>query len=135
VGLFAHATGAKCLPPEWWHELVRQLRQRSPALRLIEFTPEDARSRLDGLVPSTYTPQLRALAAKLAATSLMVIPDGGVMHLADAAGAQTVALFRTTSPKQYGPRRPGSVSVDANDTSPEKVAALIGTRLPKSAGA
>jgi len=135
VGLFAHATGAKCLPPEWWHELVRQLRQRSPALRLIEFTPEDARSRLDGLVPSTYTPQLRALAAKLAATSLVVIPDGGVMHLAEAAGAQTVALFRTTSPAQYGPRRPGSVSVDANDASPEKVAALIGTRLPKSAGA
>jgi ADP-heptose:LPS heptosyltransferase len=57
------------------------------------------------------------------------------MHLAEAAGAQTVALFRTTSPAQYGPRRPGSVSVDANDASPEKVAALIGTRLPKSAGA
>ncbi len=129
LGLFAHATGAKCLPAEWWRQLVSCLRARTPALRLVEFMPEDARTRLDGIVPGTFTPQLRLLGAKLAATSLVVIADGGVMHLADASGAQVLALFTTTSALQYGPRRPGSESLQANGLSADAVAALISARL------
>lgn len=129
LGLFAHATGAKCLPPEWWRQLVQCLQARAPAVRLVEFLPEDARSRLDGIVPGTFTPQLRMLGAKLAATSLVVIADGGVMHLADAAGASVLALFRTTAPSQYGPRRAGSESVPATDVSAEAIAAHISARL------
>jgi ADP-heptose:LPS heptosyltransferase len=129
LGLFAHATGAKCLPPEWWRQLVLCLQSRVPALRLVEFLPEDARSRLDGMVPSTFTPQLRMLAAKLAATSLVVIADGGIMHLADASGAAVLALFTTTSPSQYGPRRPGSESLQASGMAAEDVAARIAARL------
>ena len=134
VGLFAHATGAKCLPIAWWRTLVENLRQRAPSIRLVEFTPEDARSRLDGLVTSTYTPQLRRLGAKLAATSVMVVADGGIMHLADASGAVTFALFRTTSPAQYGPRRPGSESLDATELPASRVAELICLRLQPGAG-
>jgi heptosyltransferase-3 len=129
LGLFAHATGAKCLPPEWWHQLVQHLQARAPSIRLVEFLPEDARTRLEGIVPGTFTPQLRMLAAKLAATSLVVIADGGIMHLADAAGASVLALFRTTSAAQYGPRRPGSESLPASDVSADFVAAHISKRL------
>jgi len=129
LGLFAHATGTKCLPPEWWHQLVQHLQARAPSIRLVEFLPEDARTRLDGIVPGTFTPQLRMLAAKLAATSLVVVADGGVMHLADAAGAAVLALFRTTSASQYGPRRPGSESLQANDVAADAVAARISARL------
>ena len=129
LGLFAHATGAKCLPPQWWCQLVKCLQARAPSIRLVEFLPEDARTRLDGIVPGTFTPQLRMLGAKLAATSLVVIADGGVMHLADAAGAAVLALFKTTAPSQYGPRRAGSESLLANDITPEAVAAHICARL------
>jgi heptosyltransferase III len=129
VGLFAHATGSKCLPAEWWRQLVECLQARAPSIRLVEFLPEDARSRLDGIVPGTFTPQLRMLGAKLAATSLLVIADGGVMHLADAAGATVLALFRTTSPLQYGPRRPGSESLPSVDVTADAIAAHISARL------
>jgi ADP-heptose:LPS heptosyltransferase len=129
LGLFAHATGAKCLPPEWWRQLVECLQARAPSIRLVEFLPEDARTRLDGIVPGTYTPQLRMLGAKLAASSLVVIADGGVMHLADAAGASVLALFKSTAPSQYGPRRAGSESLLANDITAESVAAHISARL------
>ncbi len=129
VGLFAHATGSKCLPAEWWRQLVECLRARAPSIRLVEFLPEDARTRLDGMVPGTFTPQLRMLGAKLASTSLLVIADGGVMHLADAAGAAVLALFKTTAPSQYAPRRAGSESLPATDVAPDAIAAHISARL------
>ncbi len=129
LGLFAHATGAKCLPPEWWRQLVQCLQARAPSIRLVEFLPDDARSRLDGIVPGTFTPNLRMLGAKLAATSLVVIADGGIMHLADAAGASVLALFQTTAPSQYRPRRTGSESLLATELSAEAVAAHISARI------
>jgi ADP-heptose:LPS heptosyltransferase len=129
LGLFAHATGAKCLPPEWWRQLVQSLQARAPSIRLVEFLPEDARSRLNGIVPGTFTPQLRMLGAKLAATSLVVIADGGIMHLADASGAAVLALFQTTAPSQYAPRSAGSESLLATGLSAETVAAHISARI------
>jgi ADP-heptose:LPS heptosyltransferase len=135
VGLYAHATGAKCLPADWWRQLANDLRASAPAIRLVEFLPEDARSRLDGIVPATFTPQLRMLAAKLAATSLVVIADGGVLHLADAGGAKVLALFTTTAPSQYGPRRPGSESLLAKDVAADSLAARIIAKLrPQASG-
>jgi len=125
VGLYAHATGAKCFPPEWWHGVVSALRARAPALQLIEFLPEDGHSRLGDQVRGTYTPDLRTLAAKIAATSLFVIADGGILHLADAAGAKVLALFRTTAPSQYAPRGPGCLAVSAADEAPGAVAERI----------
>ena len=133
VGLFAHATGAKCFAPQWWHQLVDALRTQSPSIQLVEFLPDDGHSRLAGGVRGTYTPDLRMLGAKLAATSLFVIADGGILHLADAAGAKVLALFRTTSPAQYGPRRPGSEALAAADEPPEAVAARISALLLESA--
>ncbi|HEV7432443.1 MAG TPA: glycosyltransferase family 9 protein [Steroidobacteraceae bacterium] len=129
LGLFAHATGEKCLPAEWWRQLVDCLQAHAPTIRLVEILPEDALPRLDGMVAGTFTPQLRMLGAKLAATSLVVIADGGIMHLADAAGASVLALFTTTAPSQYGPRRAGSESLLATGIAADAVAAHISARL------
>jgi heptosyltransferase III len=134
VGLYAHATGDKCLPPAWWLRLAGTLQAQAPWLQLIEFLPEDGYSRLGDVVRGTYTPELRMLAAKLAATSLFVIADGGILHLADAAGARVLGLFRTTSPEQYAPRRPGSQALTGIDAAPEAVAARIVELLTARAG-
>lgn len=135
VGLYAYATGAKCLPREWWDALVGTLQAQAPWLQLIEFLPEDGQSRLGDEVRGTYTPGLRMLGAKLAATSLFVIADGGILHLADAAGARVLGLFRTTSPAQYAPRRAGSQALQAIDDAPGGVAARVVELLGARAGA
>jgi heptosyltransferase-3 len=134
VGLYAHATGAKCFPPEWWAVLIASLQAQAPWLQLIEFLPEDGQSRLGDEVRGTYTPGLRMLGAKLAATSLFVIADGGILHLADAAGAHVLGLFRTTSPAQYAPRRAGSHALQGIDRVPGGVATRIVELLAARAG-
>ena len=134
VGIYAHATGLKSYPAGWWGEVIDQLRRRSPAIQLLEIVPQDGRARLAGVIPGLYTPDLRLLGATLAAASLVVIPDGGVMHLAEAAGARLLALFRNTEPARYGPYRPGSEAIWARDPSPESVAARILALLDRTSG-
>jgi ADP-heptose:LPS heptosyltransferase len=125
VGLFSNATGSKGYPAQWWRQLVSSLRCLAPGVPLVEFIPADRRPRLAGEVPGVYTPDLRLLGATLAATSLVVLADGGVLHLAEAAGAQVLALFRTTHPSKYGPRRARSEALLASETSAAAVAERI----------
>ncbi|HLK71082.1 MAG TPA: glycosyltransferase family 9 protein, partial [Steroidobacteraceae bacterium] len=120
VGLFVHATGQKLFPLSWWRELIGCF--RGSPVQFVEFIPEDGRARLAGEIPGVYTPDLRVLGATLAATALLVIADGGVMHLAEAAGASVLALFRTTQPSQYAPLRAGSEALSGADLSPETAA-------------
>ncbi len=120
VGLFAHATGQKLYPLAWWQQLMGSF--RGSHVQFVEIVPDDGKPRLAGEIPSVYTPDLRLLAATLAATSLVVIADGGVMHLAEAAGAPVLGLFQATQPSQYAPLRPGSLGLWARDLSAEGVA-------------
>jgi len=55
-----------------------------------------------------------------------------VLHMAEAAGARILALFKMTDPAQYGPTRLGSESMWAADASPEAVAARICALLERS---
>jgi len=138
VGLFAHATGDKSLPVGWWQQLVECFQRQDTGLQLVEFIPSDGRPRLAGQVPGVYTPDLRLLGATLAATSLVVLADGGVLHLAEAAGAQVLGLFKTTNPLLYGPRRSRSEVLLASDASAaavaERIRALLGARAEAVAG-
>jgi ADP-heptose:LPS heptosyltransferase len=129
LGIYAHATGAKGYPIGWWHEVIASLRRQCGSARLVEFIPVDRRARLADLMPGLYTSDLRLLAATLAATSLVVIPDGGVMHLAEAAGAPVLGLFQATEPAYYGPYGARSQSLWTRDFSAEAVAARIGAML------
>jgi ADP-heptose:LPS heptosyltransferase len=132
VGLFTNATGEKGYPLSWWRQLIDCLRRRLPGVPLVEFIPADGRPRLSGVVPGVHTPDLRLLGATLAATSLLVLADGGVLHLADAAGAQVLGLFKTTNPSWYGPRSSRSEVMLAHETSADSVAERIRTLLDAS---
>jgi ADP-heptose:LPS heptosyltransferase len=132
VGLFAHATGEKLYPLAWWRQLIGCF--RGSHVQFVEIIPEDARPRLAAEIPGVFTPDLRLLGATLAATTLLVIADGGVMHLAEAAGASTLGLFRTTQPSQYAPLRAGSEGVWAPDVAAETIAARMRQLLFGTAG-
>jgi len=132
VGLFANATGDKLYPLSWWRQLIGCF--RGSHIQFVEIIPEDARPRLAAEIPGVYTPDLRVLGATLAATSLLVVADGGVMHLAEAAGAPVLGLFRSTQPSQYAPLRAGSQGLWARDLTPEAVAARMRELLFGAAG-
>lgn len=135
VGIFAHATGEKRYPIGWWRQLIAGFRRQAPRVQMVEFVPEDGRPRLPGELPGVFTPDLRLLGATLAATSLVVIADGGVMHLAEAAGAQVLGLFKTTEPSRYGPSHAHSEALWARDASAEAVAERIRALLSGAARA
>jgi len=125
LGIFAHATGAKSFPIDWWRNVIAILRGQAPELRIVEFLPVGHRERLGEDVSAVYTPGLRLLGATLAATSLVVSADCGVMHLADAAGARVLALFKTTEPSRYGPSRASSETLRASGACAGRVATRI----------
>ncbi len=128
VGIFANATGQKCFPPEWWRRVLKSLRREMPGLAFVEFVPVDQRPRLGGDIAALYTPDLRLLAATMAATAVLLTGDCGVMHLADAGGARVVGLFRTSDPSRYGPSGPQSTAIVAR----EKCADELALRLARS---
>jgi heptosyltransferase-3 len=125
LGVFAHATGGKRFPVEWWRGLIAKLRSQLPTVQIVEFMPADGRARLGADLPALHTPDLRVLGATLAATSLVAIADCGVMHLADAAGARVLGLFKTTEPSRYGPRGPSSEAMWVSNEGADAVAARI----------
>ncbi|HTY48349.1 MAG TPA: glycosyltransferase family 9 protein [Steroidobacteraceae bacterium] len=132
IGIFAHATGRKRLALEWWRQLAVSLRVQLPGAQLLEIVPDDGRPRLAGVMPGLHTPDLRLLGATLAALSLVVIADGGVMHLADAAGARVLGLFLSTDPARYGPGGRGCEALDARGLDAGAAAAHIAGMLGQS---
>jgi ADP-heptose:LPS heptosyltransferase len=62
------------------------------------------------------------LAHVIAAASIFIAGDTGPLHLADALGARTLALFGPTDPDRNGPYRGTALRFDFA-TSPETVAA------------
>ena len=65
------------------------------------------------LGPARYVeePDLRRVAALLAACRAVLTPDAGPMHLAIAAGAPTVAVFARANFERWGPRPPRGYAV------------------------
>lgn len=125
IGVYAHASGEKCMPARWWRQVVTILRTHVPMTPIVEFLPEDGHRCLANDIPSLYTRDLRLLGAALAATSAVVAADCGVMHLADAAGARVFGLFKTTEPLRYGPSGPGSEALWVRNASADLMATQI----------
>ena len=129
IGIFANATGDKRFASEWWRAVVDVLRVEAPRLRLVQLLPEDGSGRIADDLPTVRSSDLRRVGAMLAASSLVVSADCGVMHLADASGAAVLGLFKTTQPSRFGPRGPASEALLASDESPAALAARIISRL------
>lgn len=131
IGFFANATGRKNYAPEWWRAVSTQLRRLAPSARFVEFIPADGLARLAAQMPGVRSPDLRILAAMIAATDRMVVADSGVMHLAFAAKARVLALFKVTDPDQYGPMGDASQALRVHDHEPELAAAAIHAGLER----
>ncbi len=90
--------------------LAKALRERRGLHPVISWGPGDeARAeRLAALVPGSSRPPLLdfpGLARLDAAARLFVGGDTGPLHLADALGVPTLALFGPTDPERNGPYR------------------------------
>ena len=80
-------------------------------------------------------PDLRRVAALLSRCAAVVTPDAGPMHLAIAAGAYTVAIFRKPNHDRWGPRPPhGEVVYDPAGPSADRVLEAVLSGARTSAG-
>jgi heptosyltransferase I len=120
-------------PEKTWGEeryavLADLLKSNRGLAPVISWGPgdEDRAGRLSALrTDARVLPPLALpdLAHVIAASSLLVAGDTGPLHLADALGASTLALFGPTDPSRNGPYRSprSTVRYDAG-TGPEEVA-------------
>ena len=131
VGLYCAATGAKQYSIEWWQRFAEALlRERTAeSMQLIEFLPHDGKSAFAGSLPNVLSLNLRELAAALSAIDVFITADCGVMHLASAAGTQTLGLFKVTDAKRYGPYGNRSASIAATDNDPVAAARQVAACL------
>jgi len=88
------------------------------------------------LAPAAFVrePDVRRVAALLSRCTVVLTPDAGPMHLAIAAGAPTVAVFRKANADRWGPRPPhGEAVLDPDGTDVAAVVAAL-RRLSRPAG-
>ncbi|MGH9367624.1 MAG: glycosyltransferase family 9 protein [Thermoanaerobaculia bacterium] len=105
-------------------DVARLLRERG-VHPVVSWGPGDEvpAARMEALLPETARiPALpiHGLARVAAAAAIFVGGDTGPLHLADAVGARTLALFGPTDPERNGPYR--GVSIRFDSTTPEAVA-------------
>lgn len=109
-------------------ELALLLAKESGLSAVVSWGPgdEERARKISGMLPQARTLPLLALpglARVVAASSLFVGGDTGPLHLADALGTPTLALFGPTDPVRNGPyRSPGSAVRYDTDTGTEEVA-------------
>lgn len=134
LGLFTSATGGKHLGAEWWQRFATRWTEAVPNARLIEIIPLAGRSMLENRWPTYYSTDVRRLAAVISAVTRFVAADCGVMHLASAANAPTVGLFRGTRIAEWGPYGPLDLSLDVTSVAPETAATVVAAADEKFGG-
>jgi ADP-heptose:LPS heptosyltransferase len=112
ICLFTNATGDKLYPASWWDEFHSGLRAANPGLNIVEVLPLGAPSRLGGEIPRFFDRDIRKVAAFFRNCALVVAGDSGIMHLASAALAPVLGLFKVTNTRVYEPYNPGSRAID-----------------------
>lgn len=125
VGIYATATATKNYSTAWWLTVIAGLQQRLPNIDIVEFAPHDGVSRLQRRFPLLICDRPRDMGAVLSAVPVIVSGDCGVMHLAVAAGAQVIGLFKVTDPTKYAPYGNGSTALMAQDDEAATVAGRI----------
>jgi len=109
------ARKGKGWPLEAFARVAQGLRDHAIPV-LVFLGPEEAPRAAEirgALGPAHYVlePDLRRVAALLAACRAVLTPDAGPMHLAVAAGAPTVAVFGRENFERWGPRPPRGCAV------------------------
>ena len=126
VGIFANATGARRLPPEWWNAFLPALEEYCKDCLFVEFLPASGESVLDHRYPTYFSSNVRRLGAVISGLSLFIGPDCGVMHLACAVGARTIGLFSATDAAVWGPYGAGNRAINVAGQTPQQIAHAIG---------
>ena len=129
IGVFANATGAKCLPLDWWTRFLHVLEPACADYAIVELLPAFGRSMLGDRYPTVFASDIRTLAAVQHALALHLSADCGVMHLADAAGAPTLGLFDGTDASEWAPSGENSGHIPIAGRPPEAVATDVVARL------
>lgn len=125
IGLYADANGSKRLPEGWWRALILNLQASRRTQYLIEVLAADNKSRLPLALPQIFSGSIRELGGQLAALDVLVTGDCGIMHLAQAVGTPTIAIFRSSDLKTYRPYGPGAMALLETEAVPEKVSRLL----------
>lgn len=125
IGIFANATGPKLMAPEWWQGFMQALAPLAVDSRLVEIVPAFARSMLDDAYPTLFCSDIRHLGAALGALDAFITLDCGVMHLACAADARTIALFGPTNADEWGPYGPRNAIVPIDPRRPAEAASQV----------
>lgn len=97
---------------EFFSQVLQQLRQQLPQVRIWLLGSPDERQRAEELRKLAWLPQssnlagatsLGGLAAMLASSAVLLTNDSGPMHIAAAFRTPCVALFGSTNPRLTGP--------------------------------
>lgn len=139
VGLFVggRARKGKSWPLESAAAVLAALREDG-LTPLVFIGPEEARRSAairTALAPACFVrePDLRRVAALLSRCAVVVTPDTGPMHLAIAAGAPTVAIFRRPNADRWGPRPPHGVAIVDREGAAVEVVVAAARRLSRPA--
>ena len=119
------ARSEKAWGEERFARLAAGLRRERGLPAVVSWGPGDEErvERLRALAPeAAVAPRLDfgGLARLLAASALLVAGDTGPLHLADALGVRTLALFGPTDPKRNGPYRDRRGIVTSMNAVPEE---------------
>lgn len=116
IGIYTYATGAKCYDIAWWNEFYGRLTARYPQYNVIEILPVEDVSQIGKKAPAFYSRDLRELGSLIANLHVFIGADSGMMHLASAAGAPVVGLFKADNMSNYAPYNDDSIGLDTRHT-------------------
>lgn len=129
ICLFTYATGDKCYSESWWNDFYDRLKIEFPLFNFIEVLPIQNVSKLSFKVPTFYSKDIRQIGSVIANTHMFIGADSGMMHLASAVQAPTVALFSVTDERRYEPYNNNSIAINTNYSNPEKCVQKVATVL------
>lgn len=114
---------------EKFAQLARRLEQGSGLHPVLSWGPGDetrVERMFEGVAGARRLPLLppQGLARVMRDSRIFIGGDTGPLHLADALGARTLALFGPTDPGRNGPYRGAAIRYDAS-TTPETVAERV----------
>ncbi len=116
----------KTLSPEFWQEVLERISWEADVTVILGPAEERLRERFHGPMPGhanrvVFSPDMEDLRSLLKEAALYVGHDSGVTHLAAMLGTPTVALFRETDPRVWGPLGPGVQVIRVREESPHLV--------------
>ena len=123
IGVFREARWEKRMGDRWWYEMLEAFDTGEFDYVIVDVLSRDGwQTMLPCPGVALESPDLRGLAANLSQLDLFVSGDTGPMHLASAVGVPTIGLFKSTSPRVYGPLGNHDIAIEVTFRSPQSVA-------------